>query len=161
MTPEPPERWASVAGWPQYSISSLGRVKRGEMVIKTFPVKGYHSFNVSQVNGLRKSLRVHRQMAIAFLGDNPGLLVRHLDGDAANNKISNLAWGTPSDNESDKRNHGRAMDGETHHQAKLKVADVLAIRSSDRRGVELASQFNVNPSTICAIRKRRSWNRAK
>ncbi len=45
---------------------------------------------------------VHRLVAWAFLGPQPaGHFVRHLDGDPANNRLSNLAYGTPWNNITD------------------------------------------------------------
>ena len=44
----------------------------------------------------------------AFAGPCPGgLEIRHLDGDAANNRLSNLAYGTSSENGYDITRHGR------------------------------------------------------
>lgn len=47
------------------------------------------------------------------------------------------------------------MRGETQWQAKLTVADVRFIRSSDISGKELAAKFSVTPQAITNIRKRR------
>jgi hypothetical protein len=46
-------------------------------------------------------------VALAFLAPQPGTrVVRHLDGDPANNHVSNLAWGTQSENMKDTLQHG-------------------------------------------------------
>src|SRR5580765_1006210 len=43
----------------------------------------------------------------AFVGLRPlGMVCRHLDGDRNNNNLSNLAWGTPSENVRDSVLHG-------------------------------------------------------
>ncbi|HDR4494270.1 TPA: HNH endonuclease [Bacillus cereus biovar anthracis] len=46
----------------------------------------------------KKVRKVHRMVAIAFLGKKDGLDVNHKDGDKKNNNISNLEWVTRSEN---------------------------------------------------------------
>ena len=140
--------------WPEYEISALGNVRRNGKPLALFMVKGYLSFNVADP-GRRRSLRVHREVARAFLPGFKGH-VRHLDGNALNNHFGNLAWGSPKENEADKRAHGRILAGSKHPQAKLSEADAQAIRASRETGVALAKRFGVAPSQICAIRKGRS-----
>lgn len=55
---------------------------------------------------------VHRLVASAFHGSCPiGMECRHLNGNQADNRASNLAWGTRSENTQDSLRHG------THHMA--------------------------------------------
>jgi hypothetical protein len=57
------------------------------------------------------SARVHRLVLEAFVGPCPeGMVGCHNDGDPLNNRLDNLRWDTPSNNERDKWVHG------THHQ---------------------------------------------
>lgn len=50
---------------------------------------------------------VHRCVLLAHTGPCPvGGVTRHLDGDPTNNQLSNLAWGTKSENALDMRAHG-------------------------------------------------------
>lgn len=45
------------------------------------------------------STHVHRLVAWAFLGPQPPeAFVRHVDGDPSNNRLNNLAYGTPWEN---------------------------------------------------------------
>jgi hypothetical protein len=149
------EQWRKVVGWGKYEVSSLGRVRRKGKILSTFIVQGYVSFNVS--NGeKRKSLRVHRQMLRSFVGESE-LLCRHIDGNRTRNTLDNIAYGTSKENENDKLAHGRRLLGEKHHQAKLSESDVLDIRNSMQRGVDLSKRYGVCPTQICKIRKRKSW----
>lgn len=51
--------------------------------------------------------RVHRLVALAFLGDpEPGQEVCHRDGDRLNPALENLRWGSRSDNVRDAVEHG-------------------------------------------------------
>lgn len=155
---EDQEKWMPVQGWENYLVSDQGRVKRNGVMLTLFKVTGYLSFNVVDGGSKRKSLRVHRQVAIAFLGDRKGLVVRHLNGDKTDARLSNLAWGTFVENEADKKRHGRAMIGERHHQAKLSLEDVNKIRESNDLLKNLASKFKVSITAIWSIRRNKTWN---
>lgn len=55
----------------------------------------------------KKRHSVHVLVAEAFFGPRPtGMVVRHLNGDASDNRPSNLAYGTQSDNIADCFRHG-------------------------------------------------------
>lgn len=106
------EIWKPVVGYEgSYEVSNLGRVKRtrpaqgtrpGHILSPVVGKKGY-----LQVKLLRKVVRVHRIVAKAFLGESDLPMVRHLDGNPANNSAENLAWGTSQDNTDDRVRHGR------------------------------------------------------
>ena len=62
--------------------------------------------------GRKKEERVHRLVLEAFVGPLPdGMVTRHLDGNPLNNHISNLQYGSQSENGLDTVRHGR------HHWA--------------------------------------------
>ncbi len=58
---------------------------------------GYATYRIS-VNGVRKHLRAHRLMANAWLGNQNGLVVNHIDGNKMNNSLENLEWCTIAEN---------------------------------------------------------------
>jgi len=51
----------------------------------------------------------------------------------------------------------KALSGENCYRAKLTWEIVSAIRDSNEKGTELAKQFSVSRSTICGIRKNKTW----
>lgn len=58
--------------------------------------------------GVHTNRRTHNLVADAFFGPRPeGMQVQHLNGDAADCRASNLAWGTGSENTADTIRHGR------------------------------------------------------
>lgn len=83
-------------------VSDLGRVRsnmRDGRILKTqHDSKGYLRIRVS-INHKKMSMRVHREVARAFL-DNPDQLpqVNHIDGDKENNRVENLEWISNKDN---------------------------------------------------------------
>lgn len=150
------EIWKPVIGWTSYQVSNLGRARGSRGILSLFVIKNYMAFNVVD-REKRKSLRLHREVLRAFTGKHNGFIVCHHDGNCRNNKLGNLKWGTHGENEEDKKRHKRNLAGERHHQCKLTKSCVKTIRESGLSGVKLARFFKVSPSTICSIRKIRTW----
>lgn len=99
----PMAEWRSIPGY-HYSVSSDGDV-RNDITQKTvrpqFAGRGreYQMVALSNESGKRK-FYIHRLVAQAFL-ENPDSKgqVNHIDGDKANNNVSNLEWATQSENQ--------------------------------------------------------------
>ena len=94
------ERWLPAEGYPNYEISDLGRIRnqKGQILKPHLTAKGYQRIQLT-VNGNRSNRLVHSLVAEAFvLGRADGLQVHHKDGDKQNNRASNLAWVTQSEN---------------------------------------------------------------
>ena len=113
------EVWAKVQGFPAYSVSSAGRVRRdgasrgavpGRVLKLSRDANGYACVNLYD-NGRPVKSYVHRLVAAAFLGapPSPDHHVAHWDGDGMNASCRNLRWVTQSENEADKVRHGRAI----------------------------------------------------
>lgn len=56
-------------------------------------------------DGRRSTRTVHRLVLETFVGPSGDLEARHLDGNPSNNHLSNLAWGTHSENMMDTVRH--------------------------------------------------------
>ncbi len=107
---------------------------------------------------------VGRLVLEAFVGPCPeGMECRHMDGNAHNNNLWNLAWGTPVQNCEDRSRHGRQphMRGELNGFHKLIEEEVIEIRRRYRVGGitqrELAEEYNVAYSNIRFIIERITW----
>lgn len=127
MTPDEPERWLPVPGWEElYEVSDLGRVRsltrwtpagtrKGRMMKMNVDPSGYFQLGFRR-NGKNRTQKVHQLVAAAFLGPRPeGMEVRHLDGDPLNNRLDNLAYGTPSENSQDSIRHGTHSNARKTH----------------------------------------------
>lgn len=120
------ETWLPIPGWDGcYEVSDLGHVRslprtvlgrngvsqpvRGRMLALCSNNRGQGYFVVHlKRNKARTPMTVHRAVLEAFRGPRaPGQVARHLDGDAKNNRLENLAWGTPSENSQDTLLHGQ------------------------------------------------------
>ena len=83
-----------------YEVSESGIVRnaRTGKILKQKQNYGY-MYVALQIDGKAHQRRVHRLVALAFIPnpDNKSE-VNHIDGNKANNHISNLEWCTPSEN---------------------------------------------------------------
>jgi len=113
------EEWRPVVGYEGlYEVSSLCAVRgvrrRGTAGGRLSPqAHGVGHLWVQLWRGNRRCARsIHTLLLEAFIGPRPlGHESRHLDGDPTNNHISNLLWGSRSENVLDRVEHG------THHYA--------------------------------------------
>lgn len=106
------ERWRIAPGTgDRYEVSDHGRVRSRPGVhygdrLATVRLEQYAVVRI-HLNGKRRVFNVHRLVALAFLGPPPpGHECRHLDGNKWNPHLSNLAWGTKSENAHDMIRHG-------------------------------------------------------
>lgn len=169
----PGEEWRPSPGWEHYETSNLGRVRRAltapntpgtrrGKVIKPCSNEGY------QIVGLRRDGRtemtsVHRMVVLAFIGPppSPDHVVAHWDGDPTNNRVENLRWATPSENNQDTLRHGRVPLGEANKASRLTREAVAEIRRAYRpRKVSqqaLADKFGVTQTTVSSVLRGRIW----
>ena len=95
------EIWKDVPGYiGLYKVSNYGHVKsiKKQLVLKICG-SGNRYKTVALCNGMRKTFRLHRLVAAAFI-PNPDNLpeIDHIDGDRANNHATNLRWCTRKQN---------------------------------------------------------------
>ncbi len=117
------EIWRPIPGWEGlYEASTHGRIRSLDRTVcdirgRNLPVRGrilkggLHSFGYPRVllcrNNRVYSKNVHSLVLLTFVGPLPeGGHARHINGNPADNRLVNLAYGTVSENMQDKRNHG-------------------------------------------------------
>lgn len=98
------EQWAICPLASQYEVSTWGRVRSVETgqlrKAQQHKTTGYLSIALwDKTTKKLKRLTVHRMVAVTFI-DNPHNLpeVNHIDGNRANNNVSNLEWVNRQDN---------------------------------------------------------------
>ena len=121
---------------------------------------GYNVVGLT-VNGEEFVEYVHRLIIKTYKGNpNYNEEVRHLDGDRLNNNISNLAYGTRSENVQDMIKHGNATIGHKNKQAIFNKKDVVNIRSMLESGYsvkDLSKNYNCSISTIRRIKNNKTY----
>jgi hypothetical protein len=121
----------------RYEVSSHGRVRslRSRSLLRQQPNHGgYMQVKLICDDGKRRWLKVHVLVLTLFVGPRPS--PRHVGAHAPdrrkqNNRLENLRWALPEDNEADKRAHGTARNGAVR---KLQVAHVDDIRHRAANG---------------------------
>ncbi len=95
------EQWKQVELHNGYEVSSYGRIRRGDKILKGVNQNGYRAVSL-WLDGKRRYVKIHRLVATAFLGmDYYGprnIVVMHLDNDKTNNHIDNLKVGRQREN---------------------------------------------------------------
>ena len=104
------EIWQKIKLYPNYEISSYGKVKNlttSENMKLRKRDDGYIDVGLTK-NGEQKNELLHRLVAKAFCKKLSGEIeVDHIDKNRSNHKSSNLRWATGSDNQ---RNKGIAKN---------------------------------------------------
>lgn len=172
----PGEQWRPVVGYEGfYEVSNMCRVKgldrmvmrRGEIVrVAGVLLKmhrhsaGYWVVDLRQLN-VRHTKYVHRLVLEAFVGPCPeGEECRHLNGDRADARLENLAWGTRVEQAEDRRRHGTLLEGETAPHARFTAADVRVMRTLSANGVTdkiIGMAFDAHPAQIAQITNGNRW----
>jgi hypothetical protein len=133
---EPQEVWKPVVGYEHYEVSNLGRVRSqtyvnsygrrvvGRVLSLSLSTSGHPKVTLYKDN-TKRTEKVHQLVLNAFVGPcPPGQECRHEDDVPSNNCLSNLSWGTRSDNFHDRVRNDR------HHEA---------VKTQDKLGHKLAT----------------------
>ena len=149
------EKWKVIEEFPNYSISSSGRVKNNitGRVLKFFITKGYKRVNLSG-----RKILIHLPVLEAFVSKRPeGKECNHKDGIKKNNYYRNLEWITRSENMIHAFENGLKVvpKGEVHHNTKLKDDEVWLIRRLLDGGfsqIFIGKMFKCSQTTISEIK---------
>lgn len=110
--------WRPVTGTARYTVSDDGEViGPSGRVLKHSIVKGRHYVSIIPNRGDKpKKRQVHHIVLEAFRGEcPPGMLRSHLDDDKDNNRLSNLAYQTSSQNQLDAVRNGKHWQSRKTH----------------------------------------------
>lgn len=160
--PEPYEI-REVPGYPGYRIST-----HGEVFGKRSDTAGGLSFDIGEQGHRRVTMHrsgsprsgdrelVHRLMLTTFVRPaRKGEQACHRNGDPSDNRLSNLYWGTQSDNWRDRISHGNGRSW-----SKLTDADVAVIRRRAEAGesaYRIAQDYPVSDTQIRNVLRGDQW----
>lgn len=163
------EEWRDIPGYEGlYQVSSFGHVRRlftqrqhkalGLITPKAHQ-QGYIEYRLSKKGAKRKCVLAHRLVMAAFVGPaQDGQQVNHIDGDKANNHLSNLEYISARKNTAHAIQSLGRMSG--HNQNALTPGDVIAIRRASENGakaIDLAVEYGVGLRHIYSIRSGKLW----
>lgn len=156
------EEWLIINGYPNYSASSYGRIKRND----TNKI-AHQSFNQSYLvlaltdnKGKRKNFRVHRLVAFTFKKNewSPTLEVNHINGIKTDNRAVNLECVTRKENSQHMFSSGNIV-------RKLTPSIVMEIKRDLASGKylqkELAKKYSICESVMSDIRRGKKWGSIK
>ena len=168
------EQFRKVPWAPEYEVSDQGRVR--STVVRHRNSKP----SLRYLNGWTKptgytmvcidgqTWRVHRLVYRIFVGELiDDMSICHMDGDPANNAVSNLRQENHAENMSHKKRHGTHLSGETHGSAKHTQEQADAVRNAVAQAEyypngrlkagerqRIAADFGVASSLISTIQRR-------
>ena len=141
-----------IPGYPNYEINEDGVVRNinKQRVLKPYVCNtGYQRVSLPGQQFL-----VHHLVLLTFVGERPsGLNIRHLDGNQLNNSLSNLSYGSQSENLQDRKLHGT-------WGSKLNERKVRIIRGLSKCGFtnkRLTEIFTVSFNQIRRVLRYETW----
>ena len=163
------ETWKSIPGYEDlYEVSDKGNVRSLLKRTKSTSVKlekplilspcktkdGYLFVRLFNKDS-GKNFRINRLVLFAFVGECPeGYYAVHLNGKSDDNRLENLKYATPTENQLHRFIHGTIS-------SKFSVDVVKKIRRLSSEGSsnrELANMYDVNIETIRKIIKKERWS---
>jgi len=161
-----------ISNFPDYYITISGIVysKKSNKQLKSTGNNGrthYLSVHLRK-NGKSYKQYIHRLLLETFVGPCPGgFETRHLDDNPSNNSISNLCWGTRSENQNiDRKRNGTdrlrgGAKGILNNHSKLNDNKVLEIfhiyQSSNISQRNLAKLYHVTQKVVWLIVNKKGW----
>ncbi len=162
------EEWRAIPGWPEYSASTLGRMRRdtaapgttaGRILKPTLLANGYYKVSLCR-DAKRVEYTVHRLVALTFIGDPGDLHVCHNDGNRTNNRADNLRIDTRKGNMSDQLRHGTRRRGEAvpiNKHSEQTMRSMLERAQKGERVCDLSAETGIPRTTLYALVSRRIW----
>lgn len=168
------ECWLPVPDWEGlYEVSDMGRVRSlsrrrhpGRILKPTKTRDGFYWRVDLSRNGEQRTRLIHQLVLEAFVGPRPeGMVACHGPARSLDNRLSNLSYGTVSENNLDKARDGTVPRGMPGQAIKLTWEQVTEIRrraTPRKRGIgaDLALEFGVSRSTIYDILSEQIWKTA-
>ena len=168
------EVWRKIEGFPHYSVSNMGRIRRigklgsrGKVYVEKHlkPCRsssGYLTVNLYKgKKTLHSSQCVHVLVLRAFKGTRPsGMVCNHVDGNKRNNHASNLEWITLKGNAEHAMEMGLVCKGERHGKARLKEKDIRNIRALVKKGktpTQISRLFSISRPHVHDILNGKVW----
>ena len=156
--------WKRIPGYPKYEANEDGRIRQAETLhLMRFckAPEGHFYLALCGPDKKRHKVWVQRIILATFCRHPRGREVaRHLDGNPANNKISNLAWGSTKKNMKDKQDHGRAIGSKLRLSAMLTPEGLASAKDRLNNGLDpqlFASCLGVSLKSVYNLKNGRTY----
>ena len=141
------ENWKKIKDYPNYEVSDLGNVRSLDRTIKTSnnkvrffkgvnlnPSVNVHGYKIVSLNnnGFKKTFRVHKLVAVAFLNHTPSgfkEVVDHINNDKLDNRVDNLQLTTQRHNLSKDKKGSSKYTGVSWHKRHNKWGSQIRVNS--------------------------------
>lgn len=163
------ERWKWAPGYEGlYLVSDQGHVMSvphvtagrwyaGQELAASRCAHGYLKVSLSR-GGAVRNVMVHRIVAATFLPIPKGAVeVNHVNGDKADNRLSNLEWVTRSENVSHAWRNLPRREYDRHIGRKLDAATAAKVREAVGTYAEIASEYGISPTMVGYIKQGKRW----
>lgn len=158
------EKWETIEGYPDYRISTLGRIisLKGEIPRFLKPrlnINGYLYVALSENSKCDYNCKIHKLVAGAFL-PNPENKpeINHKDGNKTNNHVSNLEWVTRSENHRHAIRTGLCIPFKAKITAKQAI-EIFKKAHSGHSTQSLSKEYGLNPGAIWHIKNGTQWSK--
>lgn len=150
-----------------YRVDSNGRLfsSKGRAIRQWTDKRGYKRYNIKDESG-QTGFAVHALQAYQLFGDaslQPGIQVRHLDGNPLNNRPENIAIGSASDNNMDKPRSVRVRIAKhaAARRRKISFEEAVEARAGFQSGalrlVDIMDRFGIAKSTASYLVNSRTY----
>ena len=110
-----------ISNFPSYQIDESGNIYRDGILKQSTVHKDGYLYVTLRSGGFRRRKAIHRLVASNFLGHEENKVVRHLNGNKLNNRLSNLKYGTNEENNEDSKIHKKFGVGVNAEIMKVKL----------------------------------------
>lgn len=165
------EIWKDIPDYEgHYQVSNLGRIRSLDRIITH--KNGAKHFKEGQIqklqdngngrlykqmkrDGTYKNFYVSRLVMLAFVGERPdNYVICHIDGDLENNRLDNLRYDTPYENNIDQFRH-RNRKNTVPTETVIKIRRLFDSGKYSNR--EISNKFNIKLRSIYDITARRTY----
>jgi hypothetical protein len=142
---------------PRYEVSSTGKVRSLHLkkLMRQQPNEnGYMQVKMICRDGKRRWFKVHVLVLTLFKGPRP--TPRHVgahapDRNRRNNRLENLRWALPEENEADKRAHGTARGGTGKRLHAVHVDDIRSRAAGGESFTRIAKIHGIHRHSVSRI----------
>lgn len=131
--------------------------------LKKIKVGGYLTISLQESNKSKQFL-IHRLVALTYIPNPLNLKqINHKNCIKTDNRLKNLEWVTPTQNQNHASKNGLMIKGIKHHNAKLYPEAIVDIRTNLKYGIKnkgiifFAKKYFVDKKCISQVITKKTW----